>query len=29
MSHYDGASDDLVTAGMGAEAMTGAAPMPD
>ncbi|MBW7968416.1 D-(-)-3-hydroxybutyrate oligomer hydrolase [Bradyrhizobium sp. BR 10289] len=26
VSHYDGASDDLVTAGMGAEAMTGAAP---
>jgi len=26
VSHYDGAADDLVTAGMGAEAMTGAAP---
>jgi hydroxybutyrate-dimer hydrolase len=26
VTHYDGRSDDLVTAGMGAEAMTGAAP---
>ncbi|TYL99955.1 D-(-)-3-hydroxybutyrate oligomer hydrolase [Bradyrhizobium rifense] len=26
VTHYDGTSDDLVTAGMGAEAMTGAAP---